>query len=550
MFCYFLASRKTHSVSYGFPRNKECLHGEDSQCVVSPELGRIRAVVITADRFINNQNLNFIKDHFLIERSEQFVTILNGGSVYERKFYEAVFLGGYPDNPKRSSHQIDGKTYPLEIYMYFLDETQPSVTLSTILVTLVKEVPKDNTQIKPIVNAVEGKLSTMERRFLQRQRAITRRERLFHHLKPSTYYDVYDFGNRNVKGELITHESLHSSVEHEAQSARYLEPFEKVQSLESQLFLLQEDLDNVRRTEKALAAEQLEVFKRKGTRWFPANNTEIQMMAIVTAVGGFINYQQLMNHNLDCDYVVNFYVLQGKYFKLQNIRDDYNYSKQFFPKGDHLVRFSKLVYRICEHWAELLHPYYFTNKDNDTMRYLSVEDKYSMIYRFQYERTVRQFGMNKAIYDHFNNNTVDHPYNPGDEKPEYANEQQARAIGDGIYAFMLSEVRRQGYVTLQRKLEQELNKVVDDLEFSNPTEMREVLRYLKHGSKTNDIKYHRSRVYRDYITRQQPNQVKKRSLVELGGMEVSEQDILDYERLQPISVKVDQAFQVRSRFFT
>lgn len=136
--------RQAHSVSYGFQRNKECLHGQDLDCVVYPELGRIRALVLNADRFASErQNLNFIKDNFLIEKQERFTTIINAGSIFERKFYEAVFLGGYCNDPRRTSHQIDGKTYPLEIYMYFLDETVPSVTLSTILVVLV-EVQQKN----------------------------------------------------------------------------------------------------------------------------------------------------------------------------------------------------------------------------------------------------------------------------------------------------------------------------------------------------------------------------------------------------------------------
>ncbi|ODM97028.1 hypothetical protein Ocin01_09648 [Orchesella cincta] len=88
--------RKGYSVSYGFFRNKECLHGQDHYCITSPEFGRVRAVVLNAERFAENENLNYIKDHFLLEPPQAFVTILNEGSSNERKFYEAVFLGGYP----------------------------------------------------------------------------------------------------------------------------------------------------------------------------------------------------------------------------------------------------------------------------------------------------------------------------------------------------------------------------------------------------------------------------------------------------------------------
>src|SRR6185503_14101013 len=106
-------------------------------------------------------------------------------------FYEAVFLGGCRVDPNRTSHQIDGKNYPLEIYIYFLDETVPSVSLATILVVLVEESSRDNPQIKPIINAVENTLYDKERRFLEANKALVRRQRLFHHLEASTYYDPY-----------------------------------------------------------------------------------------------------------------------------------------------------------------------------------------------------------------------------------------------------------------------------------------------------------------------------------------------------------------------
>src|SRR3989442_1420445 len=96
------------------------------------------SVVLNVERYKENENLNFIKDHFEIEEPERFVTILNGGSPYERKLYEAIFLGGRKvTDTRRSSHQINGVSYPMEIYMFFVDETVPSLTLSTVLVVLV-----------------------------------------------------------------------------------------------------------------------------------------------------------------------------------------------------------------------------------------------------------------------------------------------------------------------------------------------------------------------------------------------------------------------------
>lgn len=97
-------------------------------------------MVVNAERFEGKKNLNYIKDHFLIEEAEKFLTIVGAGSLYERKFYEAAFLGGFEHmkSGRRSSHQIDGVRYPLEIYLYFVDETVPSTNLATILVVLVE----------------------------------------------------------------------------------------------------------------------------------------------------------------------------------------------------------------------------------------------------------------------------------------------------------------------------------------------------------------------------------------------------------------------------
>lgn len=281
--------RKGYSVSYAFSRDKECIHGEDAECFVNPELGRIRALVVNADRFGGRRNLNFLKDHFLIERPEQYVTIINGGSTYERKFYEAVFLGGYtdePGDPTRSSHSIDGKTYPLEIYMYFLDETVPSVSLATILVVLVEESDRDNKHIKPIIQAIENRLYNQERRFLDRNKALIRRERLFHHLGASTYYDVFD--TNNLKQEHVLQESLEAAIKFESLFSRYVEPFERMQALDAELYLLLEDLDLASDDLMRYAKFVQDFMDRKGNTLFPANFTEFQLMAFVSITRGVI----------------------------------------------------------------------------------------------------------------------------------------------------------------------------------------------------------------------------------------------------------------------
>lgn len=42
--------RKAYSLSYGFQRNKECLHGQDADCVVFPGFGRVRARTLNTSK--------------------------------------------------------------------------------------------------------------------------------------------------------------------------------------------------------------------------------------------------------------------------------------------------------------------------------------------------------------------------------------------------------------------------------------------------------------------------------------------------------------------
>ncbi|CAL8144286.1 unnamed protein product [Orchesella dallaii] len=234
--------RKGYSVSYGFARNKECLHGQDHFCITSREFGRTRAVVLNAERFPENQNLNYIKDHFLIEDPERFVTIINEGSTYERKFYEAVFLGGYPTrkDASRSSHWIDGKTYPLEIYMYFVDETVPSMALTTVLVVLVEESDRDNTHVKPIVSTINHQLYNVYRQSVKREEVARRRAKLFHHLMESTLYDDRPMPGDNNE-TLIRQTTVSDSIRNEDVTTAFMEAYEKMEGMSSQLYFLDQD---------------------------------------------------------------------------------------------------------------------------------------------------------------------------------------------------------------------------------------------------------------------------------------------------------------------
>lgn len=226
---------------------------------------------MSAERYKENENLNFIKDHFQIEEPERFVTILNGGSEFERKFYEAIFLGGLKvTDPRRSSHQINGVSYPLEIYMYFVDETVPSLTLSTVLVVLVEESDRDNINVKPLVATVE-KLYDQERRFLETNKLMVRRERLFHHLGKSTQFDIHDVQGVYEENQQVIQQSLDASAVHEPSFSAYIEAFEKMQSLEAILFFVDEDVEHVKEAYKQNSDDVIKFENREGNRFFPCN---------------------------------------------------------------------------------------------------------------------------------------------------------------------------------------------------------------------------------------------------------------------------------------
>jgi hypothetical protein len=86
-----------------------------------------------------------VRANFEIEERERFVAINTGSTEsHDKKFYEAVFLGTAEKNVNdgntshRSTHTINGKSYPMEIYMFFVDEGLPSMHDATTLVVLVE----------------------------------------------------------------------------------------------------------------------------------------------------------------------------------------------------------------------------------------------------------------------------------------------------------------------------------------------------------------------------------------------------------------------------
>jgi hypothetical protein len=99
-------------------------------------LFHIVSVVLNAEResIIENRNT------FKIEDEEKFVTLLNGEpESIEKKFYEAVFMGNVEGSKgNRSTHTIDGKAYPMEIYLFFVDESLFVMNACTVLVILVE----------------------------------------------------------------------------------------------------------------------------------------------------------------------------------------------------------------------------------------------------------------------------------------------------------------------------------------------------------------------------------------------------------------------------
>lgn len=566
-----LAIRRAYIVSYGFQRNKECLHGQDAECVIYPALGKVRALVVTADRFVDERNLNFLKDHFLIEKPETYVSIINGGSIFERKFYEAVFLGGFlpkgfPPNPLRSSHQIDGKKYPLEIYMLFVDETVPAVSLSTILVVLVEESNRDNVHIRPIINAVEKKLYDNERRFLDRNKAMIRQQRLFHHMEASTYYDVYNVGKNKENVEYIKQESLSTSRINEASFTRYVEPFEKMQALEAELFFLLEDYSRVVEEEKLNENAIWDFYKRKTDFYIPGNLTEFIGLFRVAALG-FDRYATLptpKNFNFSCynragrQFTSKKENFDGDFWKQKLLRPFRNLSYLNVPTRRHKREWINMTAEVCDHFRLFYWQPFVDNHNHTKMLHLTTDDKYKMIRSFVLEREDRM-KMNQMVFEHFHgkdgNGTRDHP-NPKAqvgrpteflERPEYANYHQRFRIVDGIEELMLLYAKAKRYRVTINETREEIQKIVNRLDYDDLNSLEDIVRYLKHGSKQNDLKYHRSNVHEQYVERELPSDKKKRGLVEMQGMEIPEDQIKNYEAMEPLSVKVDQAFQVNTR---
>jgi hypothetical protein len=96
----------------------------------------IVSVVLNAER----ESLLETRRNFNIEAEERFVTLQNGVTGdNEKKFYEAVFMGNVEGSKgNRSTHTIDGKAYPMEIYLFFVDESLPVMNACTVLVILVE----------------------------------------------------------------------------------------------------------------------------------------------------------------------------------------------------------------------------------------------------------------------------------------------------------------------------------------------------------------------------------------------------------------------------
>ncbi|XP_035703050.1 uncharacterized protein LOC118434227 [Folsomia candida] len=232
-------------VSFGFQKNKECVtNSQFAPCYVNPEFGRIRGVVLTADR----ENLRSVREQFTVEKPNDYISIINGGSPNEKKFYEAIFMGSSEPldcKDKRSSHIIDGKCYPMEIYMYFVDETIPTMALTTILVVQVELGETENPNIRPVVDAVSN-LYNEERLFLAKYDHQTRDNRMFHHMGPSSVL-------RNTHNETDTdYFFIPSSIDVERQITSMMDHFERVQTYKAKTFFTFELYESTKEIENKL----------------------------------------------------------------------------------------------------------------------------------------------------------------------------------------------------------------------------------------------------------------------------------------------------------
>lgn len=442
--------------------------------------------------------------------------------------------------------------------MLFIDETVPAVSLSTILVVLVQESDRDNVHIKPIVTAVENKLYNNERRFLDRNKALIRRERLFHHMQGSTYYDVYNVGKHEEKLDLIFQESLGSSRLHEAVFTRYVEPFQKMQALEAELFFLLEDYNRVNFESERNFEEIWQFYKRESDIYIPSNLTEFIALFRVAATSFALRL--IRPDFFDCASYAKIQFEDGKenyagdFWRHNVLKRFKNFSYLNVPTKRHKMIWINMSTLVCEHFRDHYNEVYVNNQNHTLMTRITTEKKYEMIQQFVEERKKRET-MNNLVFDHFHGKGQGSQWHPHAsaqvghpeehlERPEYANFKQRYEIVDGIEDLMRHYHKADEYKSTIEEIKGAIDAIVKRLNYHDLESLEEIVRYLKHGSKQNDLKYHRSTVHEQYLERELPSQKKKRGLVELQGMEMTEEQIKAYEETDPVNVKVDQAFQV------
>lgn len=251
---------------------------------------------------------------------------------------------------------------------------------------------------------------------------------------------------------------------------------------------------------------------------------------------------QVLGKNLSCAEYTDHMIRKGEiwtaypwFFQFKNV-------SQLPTNANHMDKYVDLVTQLCEHFDTKFVDTFLENK-NHYVHHMREADKLDLIQAFAEERKERDGNLNKLVLKHYQDKAL-HPYARGDEIPEYANVQQRNHIVTGIAKLFHYQAKLSGYETVIKNLKRRIDDIAHRLDYKDQEEMEGVIHYLKHGSTHSSLKFHRSKLYNDYIDRNLPTQKQKRTAVEMGGMEIAEEKIKEYEDLEPVKATVDQSFQI------
>lgn len=358
---------------------------------------------------------------------------------------------------------------------------------------------------------------------MEENRGLVRRERLFHHLEGVTTYDIEDRLGREARGETIFQETLEHSEIHEGKYTSAVETFEKMESLETELFFLYEDLHQLNDLieEHERLGEEYDYRKDYG-EFFPYNNTELHIIAFVALAKGFLKDVPRMIQYKDCweaavantkpySSVEEAEQLKVPYWEVYGERFNHTIDALISSNQAHLNWFTGCTFLICQ----LFYKYrelYDINLD-DQMRNLTVVQKYDLIRLFaEHRKSIDK--LNVEVYNHFHNSPFhikESPPNLGVslgaklyEYPVYKYPQQQYEIVDGIFQLVFNFEHELSFEKVQAGIKNIIHEKATELHYKSEKTMRQVVRYIKYGDRAAFSIYPRNKVHGNFVNQITP----------------------------------------------